>query len=212
MRNLTLVVFSLILCGGCGHQDPLPADTGTRAEHAQLESTLQELEDQFQEVGVNVDLRRLPIIITEEFQADAAAICAHDRYIAIRSQTFKDSLSTTGNSGIWRTMLHEIGHCYFKLNHYDRRLSAPIGSSFAMEERFLSNNSRPACRLELNDRISGTVMSINEHSFTKSRALKLYWVMEVAGMVRDPFSDLLNMPGISLVNKSQASRRRCAFQ
>ncbi len=212
MKNVLDLVFFLTLLCSCAEQSkpaPSPKDVSSPSEMADIEASLEILESQFESIGVEKNLRELPIFVTDELDSASAGECARERYIAINRESLLDLSDRKRHKVLWSILLHEIGHCYFGLSHFESEIEAPQGEHFAFESEMEGRNGR-SCRHHFFKRIPGTIMSGTRLPLAGSESLRIFYVKQVAGQIgSDPIGELLNIGGIALVQRNRNGRTMC---
>lgn len=106
-----------------------PIDEATHEERVQIEETLAEISKMASDHGVIEDFKSIPILVTSESVEETKRLgyCqyayvdetgkATDSYIAINRRQFEEDKKNSKYRPLFRTILHEIGHCYYFRNH-----------------------------------------------------------------------------------------------
>lgn len=131
------ILFLLLIIVSCENPTPtniiLPSDQSTPDEKQILMRVLNKIQGDFDEITVNVNLLSIPYSVTTSLPSEIAGICIYKANgdpvgIAINKKVFHEwSIESSGNYGfIYKVLLHEIGHCFFRREHDPSHLSIPL--------------------------------------------------------------------------------------
>ncbi len=178
----------LLLLSGCGkkiiYTDPeAPSNQASVAVKTEIEEELIRLEKDFKEVGVEIDLNRLPVVVAP-LPHGVVGRCQYGKkntgifiilspvlfpapgeFLPLDAELFEKDFV--------RVLLHEIGHCYFKRDHEAPTYLEDPGHSFE-----LNHDGRTV----LFDRIPRSLMPA-ESTYRMPKALRSYYVAEMARKV-----------------------------
>ncbi|MCB0379113.1 MAG: hypothetical protein KDD33_11530 [Bdellovibrionales bacterium] len=196
-------LLSFLFLTACVQNDPPPPDEASAEQKELVDYYLQDIQQKINILNMNVNVTKLPVVVTEDLSENAAGECFRGSHIRIRKSTLQSLMAYEGNEGqIWRLFAHEIGHCYFGRSHYDKTIVAPTGFQFKTLEKsnffgkveYTPYSSR---------RYSGTVMSENYATYTQSESVRNFYLKELAGWVdgRD-YREFVAEDGIDLIRDS----------
>lgn len=208
-KAFTLLAFSFLIIG-CSKQFynfDIPVNIASLDESLAIESVVQDIEGLFKEMGIEADIRKIPIVVTDSIQGDGRCQVSLDSSaILIHSQVFlNDDHDPNLNqiSRLWSVILHEIGHCYFYRTHEDKQIPAPKDFVFLFKSK-MATPSGYECHYGLRSTWNSTVMSPKGLSITP-QSLKKFYIQELVGLNPDPkLSDLLKHSNVQVVHQSQA--------
>lgn len=182
MRLLLL----LALLSSCGKKTiysipPMPEDQASPVMKAEISDELQRLEDDFADLGVSVDLHKLPVVVAD-LPHRVVGRCQYRQgsegaYIVLSPLLFppRGSLWPIDDPNYEkeyvRVLIHEIGHCYFHRQHERPAYLEAPGISF--ELRFEGSSVTY-------DRIPKSLMPA-ESLYRMPRALRKYYLSELVG-------------------------------
>lgn len=149
----------------------MPADQATPEERAILTDALEKIQTDFYDNGVNVDIRTIPYHVSTILPSNIAGICVYKENgepagIAINRRVMQEWMieSAEAYGFIYKSLLHEIGHCFFQREHDDAHLELP--------ENILS------------ERLIDLSVMVNGGQPNTLKILWPYYVREVAGLDR----------------------------
>ena len=181
----------------------VPENLATPEQQQVVDRYLVDIQGRFMKFSVDVDVKELPLIVVQNMtKPDAAAECILGSHIQIR-QDFLQRLMDDKPSEpeIFRIILHEMGHCYFDLGHYEKKIKAPEGYDF-LTTSIWEWNGKPYFIPDYRDEYAGTVMASNKPIRTNSDAVRDFYVKEVAGLADgDSIDDFVAVEGIELVEE-----------
>ena len=158
----------------------VPENLATPEQQQVVDRYLVDIQGRFMKFSVDVDVKELPLIVVQNMtKPDAAAECILGSHIQIR-QDFLQRLMDDKPSEpeIFRIILHEMGHCYFDLGHYEKKIKAPEGYDF-LTTSIWEWNGKPYFIPDYRDEYAGTVMASNKPIRTNSDAVRDFYVKEV---------------------------------
>lgn len=193
--SFVLSVTLLLLASACGkkvHLSKLPKNEKSALQGNQIDEALKSFEEDFAEIGVPVNLRRLPVIVGE---INNAGECHYDengkgRAIVLNKNIFYEFAENDLAMKYFETvLLHEVGHCYFNRNHTkDERINFH-GKQFMLPGEFYVSGFG-SMRLILRDfSLPVSVMTVGGYQIPK--AYQKYYVAELANKAHvTQFEDL----------------------
>lgn len=133
MKIFTFIFLQILF--SCGKKDPqsivLPGNQASEKEAEIIGAVVEKIQKDFDELGVNVNLRSIPFHVTT-LDPKIAGICVYRSNgspvgIAVNHSVLKNwEVETPEHYGlIYRVLLHEIGHCFFRRQHEDDELFIP---------------------------------------------------------------------------------------
>ncbi len=145
-----------------------------------LMSAVDKIQRDFDEIGVNVDLRSIPYHVTT-LEPTVGGVCAYRADgspigIAISHDLLKNwAVEDEHNYGlIYKILLHEIGHCFFRRAHETDTFTIP---NFFMILKTHDHSFLPKGSIEKSAMLDGGGAMI-------PKALWPYYVKEIAGLDR----------------------------
>jgi hypothetical protein len=177
-------LLAFLLLSGCGkriiYTDPVaPQSQASSALKADIDDELTKLEDDFRDINVNVDLKRLPVVIAPlPFGVVGRCQYGHRKsgiFIILSPVLFPgdnfESENDLYEKEFVRVLLHEIGHCYFGRKHEAPAFLEIPGSAFEFDQNGMTVRF---------DKIPRSLMPAQ--SFYKMpKVLRKYYVAEIAG-------------------------------
>jgi hypothetical protein len=147
----TVFLYSLILLGisSCSKKEVKFSDlkdVATEEERAVLNENLDDIQERLLRLGSGINIRELDYKITEDLPTgeDPNGVCFYKEGITIHKRLFKyirledRTFIKEYAFDLWKTLLHEIGHCYFNLDHYYSEIFAPEGMVFILPQEDFS--------------------------------------------------------------------------
>lgn len=178
-------LFLVLLLVGCGQKtiytDPsTPSNQASSLMKSEIDEELIRLEKDFQDVGVDIDLQKLPVVVAP-LPPGVVGRCQYGKrntgiFIILSPALFPrtgDYLPLDADlfeKDFVRVLLHEIGHCYFKRDHEEPSYLEDPGHSFE-----LTHEGRSV----VFDRIPRSLMPA-ESTYRMPKALRRYYVAEMA--------------------------------
>lgn len=175
----------LMLLSGCGRKiiytDPaMPSNQASLTVRSEIEEELVRLEKDFQAIDVNIDLHKMPVIVSP-LPFGVVGRCQYGKrntgvFIILSPalfpgpETFLPLDSELFEKDFVRVLLHEIGHCYFRRDHEEPSFLESPGSSFEL---------RHEGRSVMFDRIPRSLMPA-ESTYRMPKALRGYYIAELA--------------------------------
>ena len=183
-----IIVFSLfcLLFVGCSYPhnhytESLPQDNASPLESSKLEEALVDIEQTFEKHGINKDIRTLPYIVTHLSEKYGACFYNRNgspRAIAIDHKVFEGyTANKYYKSGLSQILLHEIGHCFFGLEHQNEEGILNIEKNDLVIKMNEEDNWVQFAWL-----LKSVMVDSKFHRLPKS--LWDYYVLEVAGLAR----------------------------
>lgn len=182
----------------------VPEDEATAEQRVLISDYTSEIQMGFHDIGVEVNLNQLPIVITSTMgKPEYAGECYRDSHIRIRKSYLEQLMQNidANSMALWVLLTHEFGHCYFGLDHYKKALAAPEGFQFRTVEEWYVNGKLYEFD-NFYENYSGTVMDLSVAYFSRAQSVKLFYLKELAGQVDgSSLTDFLAQDGIELVEK-----------
>ena len=184
---MKFLLLSLLLLG-CGKKTiyttpPMPANQASPEVKAEISEELEKLQQEFSELNVSVDLKRLPVIVSP-LPFGVVGRCqygSNDRgaYIILSPNLFGQVEflpldSSQFEKEFVRVLIHEIGHCYFRRMHEAPEFLETPGSSFEL---------RHEGSAVVFDKIPSSLMPA-ESVYRMPKALRKYYLSELVGKSR----------------------------
>lgn len=179
-------------CGKNVRLSKLPKNEKSALQSNQIEAALKSFEEDFSEIGIHINLRRLPVIVGEITNAGE---CHYDengkgRAIVLNKNIFYEFAENDLSMKYFETvLLHEVGHCYFNRNHTkDERINFH-GKQYMLPGEFYVSGFG-SMRLILRDfSLPVSVMTVGGYQIPK--AYQKYYVAELANKAHvTQFEDL----------------------
>ncbi len=175
----------LALLSGCGKKTiytnpPMPENQASSSVQAEIEEELVRLENDFKELDVQVDLNRMPVIVSPlpfgvvgrcQYGKDNRGIFIILSPSLFPADGFRPMDSFLFEKDFVKVLIHEIGHCYFRRMHEEPLFLEIPGSSF--ELRHADGNV-------IFDRIPKSLMPA-ESTYRMPKTLRSYYLSELAG-------------------------------
>ncbi len=190
-----------MLIVSCGKKElnsiVIPADEATDAEKEILFKALDRIQDEFDGIGVSVNLRSIPYHVAT-LDSSLAGYCAYRADgspigIAINHSVFNywGSETELHYGPIYKVLLHEIGHCFFGRDHDQEMFSVP-GHELGLQ--LLAGHPE-----EIRSELELSAMKDYAEPFT-AKALWPYYIKEIAGQDRiTSLADLRRYVEVTLV-------------
>ena len=198
LASLALFLFLL----SCTNEQ-IPQDRATPEERQLVDHFLLDIQQKLVSLNVNVDILKLPVIITDDVPGGNWATCHPSSHIRISRTVIHFSKGTQGNDPLWQTLAHEIGHCYFFRPHEEKTISAPPGYFFRLINSY-KYNGKLFCFDNFTQSIPGTLMATEVRNFSNSKELQIYLLKELTGLIDgNEYHEFIQETGIDLVKSSQ---------
>ena len=198
LLSLIFLILASVSCLNKTHlklSDPdAPASEASALQSSQIEEELKKLEVEFSELGVDINLHKIPVIVKP--MSDLGRCTSNDKgkslWITINPIIFQSPSRgdySMNETTLYSVLLHEIGHCYFGRQHEENEYVSMEGHkvTFPHEYELVGYGKY---RLNFRDNeLPKTVMMVNRPPVP--RVLRKYYTSEIAGLERlHSFADL----------------------
>lgn len=181
-----LLLFALLL--SCGkktvYTNPvMPENQASTSVIEEIDEELVLLEKDFKDLGVDLDLMRMPVIVSP-LPYGVVGRCQYGKnnqgvFIILSPslfpmEGFRPMDSVLFEKDFVKVLIHEIGHCYFNRAHNEPEYFEIPGSSFELHHEFGN---------VIFDKIPKSVMP-SESTYRMPKSLRHYYLSELAGKIR----------------------------
>jgi|GEM_PF-5713489 len=208
MKKKTLFVSLFVLISACTKGLNIPVENSTAEERELVDSILEDVKIKLMSFNHEVDFDQIPLVITNDISENRAGTCYKgntNSHIRISKEVVKNALQATSYFYLWRTITHEIGHCYFDLNHYTRELLPPTEYQFSIETKQVINGVS-YCSNSYFEFFPGTVMfsgGQDRDAWANSESVKLFYIKEILGLVDgSDHTEFVELNGVNLIESS----------
>lgn len=207
LGTLTFTIVFLIGCVEEPNSFSIPSDMATTLEHQQIQQIVLDLEQNFKTIGLEINLNKIPIIVTDTISGDGKCMQAENsQNILIHKRLFKsENLDPNLNqiSRLWSVIAHEIGHCYFGRTHEEKNIFPYSGFVFQSINKIRTQDTY-LCFNVFTQVWPGTLMGAQGLSVVP-QGLKTFYLKELIGRLNHPqIDDILQTKDIVLVNEVEA--------
>jgi hypothetical protein len=205
---ITAISACLISCQKTngGSQNLVPASTASNWQQKEISTTLAEIQNFADELGLGKNFKSFPIVIVDSFPGpnEVLAYCQQDEdgagvYIGILKSTMYDYIDRSDNnynSFLYMLLVHEFGHCFYQRQHDESTIAFP-GMHVFFRTRFF-----PPEYISIGSEIPVSVMTHTprpETSHFLPDGVKKYYLAEVAGLTRwQTLMDVEKTPGVHI--------------
>lgn len=191
VKKIKIFLILSVLFLGCQEKIPIPEDIATKSDKKRINTVLDDIKSHLFSLDINIDLNKLPIIVSDSVYKNAAGLCYENEAIVISKYQVENHYepSYPGEiSNLWLTLAHEIGHCYFGRNHENKIIRSKPDHTFERKKYWypFNNTSDLNCYFDYFNSFSGTLMSIDPSVGFVPQEMKQFYLKELAGIITIP--------------------------